>query len=75
MGSITGSKWLETTTFLLKRSLFSLLLWLDQGVPWVICVFLSYSRVFVLSRGFCRFMGVFHLGVYVGLWLPRLVLN
>ena len=28
-------------------------------MTWVICVFLSYSRVFVPSRDFCRFMGLF----------------
>ena len=38
------------------------------------CVFVS-SMVFVLSRGFVDLWGCFHLGVYVGLWLPRLVLN
>ena len=38
------------------------------------CVFVS-SRGFVLSRGFVDLWGCFHLGVYVGLWLPRLDLN
>jgi hypothetical protein len=48
---------------------FLYIFWLGQGVTWVMYVFLY-------CLGVLQVYGVvYHLGVYVCLWLPRLVIN